>query len=149
MFPAELEPSFKTKDDAISNSQSSNWSHNCVSSKSVWVFFITLPSITYSMVDAIEYIINKVYYKIKSTHYDTNNILNLVPSICCQNWIHISKKIKNETVPWFEHGISCLQDRRFNQLSHAALVGHNGLITLFPKQNKYVRRVQISEQTPI
>ena len=32
----------------------------------------------------------------------------------------ILNSIKNEAAPWFEHGISCLLDRRFNQLSHAA-----------------------------
>ena len=34
-------------------------------------------------------------------------------------------KKKIEAAPWFEHGISCLLDRRFNQLSHAALADKN------------------------
>ena len=37
-----------------------------------------------------------------------------------QNSSNLNDEYKNEAAPWFEHGISCLLDRRFNQLSHAA-----------------------------
>ena len=50
----------------------------------------------------------------------------------------IFQKIKIEAAPWFEHGISCLLDRRFNQLSHAADMKHLVIIAIAENPSTYV-----------
>ena len=49
---------------------------------------------------------------------DDHNVFAFYPS---------KTHFKNEAPPRFELGISCLLDRRFNQLSHGAI--HAGIVT--------------------
>ena len=65
----------------------------------------------------------QISLKEKSSAFLTNIPIGRIQDKVFSELNFIFQKIKNEAAPWFEHGISCLLDRRFNQLSHAADVG--------------------------
>ena len=64
----------------------------------------------------------------KSSAFLTNIPIGRIQDKVFSELNFIFQKNKNEAAPWFEHGISCLLDRRFNQLSHAADVEYPKII---------------------